>query len=95
MIMSESIRKDFPDWETPYKNQRVQTMSWYNENFGFDLEKELNESKIINNDNNDSIKFLNAIDSVEGYDFSNEDCVKFVHVLIENQKIKDFLSKRC
>jgi hypothetical protein len=92
MIMSESIRKDFPDWENLYKSQRVETMPWYNENFDFDLEKELDERKIVNKD---SIKFLKAIDSVEGYDFSNEDCVKFVHVLIENQKIKDFLSKRC
>ena len=41
-------RKDFPDWETLYKSQRVETMPWYNENFDSDLEKELDERKIIN-----------------------------------------------
>ena len=56
--MSESIRKDFPDWDTLYKSQRVETMPWYNENFDFDLEKELDERKIINNNNDDSKKFL-------------------------------------
>ena len=59
MIMSESIRKDFPDWDTLYKSQRVETMPWYNENFDFDLEKELDERKIIiNNNSDDSKKFL-------------------------------------
>jgi hypothetical protein len=47
--MSESIRKDFPNWETLYESQRVEAMSWYNESFDFDLEKELDERKIINN----------------------------------------------
>jgi SAM-dependent methyltransferase len=45
--MSES-GKDFPDWETLYKSQKVETMPWYNENFDSDLEKELDERKIIN-----------------------------------------------
>jgi SAM-dependent methyltransferase len=45
--MSES-GKDFPDWETLYKSQKIETMPWYNENFDSDLEKELDESKIIN-----------------------------------------------
>ena len=58
MIMSESVRKDFPDWDTLYKSQRVETMPWYNENFDFDLEKELDERKIIINNNDDSKKFL-------------------------------------
>ena len=58
MIMSESIRKDFPDWDTLYKSQRVETMPWYNENFDFDLEKGLDERKIIINNNDDSKKFL-------------------------------------
>jgi SAM-dependent methyltransferase len=40
--------KDFPDWETLYKSQKVETMPWYNENFDSDLEKELDERKIIN-----------------------------------------------
>jgi hypothetical protein len=43
--MSES-GKDFPDWETLYKTQRVETMPWYNENFDPDLDKELNARKI-------------------------------------------------
>jgi len=60
MIMSESNRKDFPDWENLYKSQRVETMPWYNENFDFDLEKELDERKIIiiNNNSDDSKTFL-------------------------------------
>jgi len=45
--MSES-RKDFPDWETLYKSQKVETMPWYNENFDSDLENELDERKISN-----------------------------------------------
>jgi cyclopropane fatty-acyl-phospholipid synthase-like methyltransferase len=49
--MSES-RRGFPDWEMLYKSQRVETMPWYNENFDSDLEKELDERKIINNNNN-------------------------------------------
>ena len=56
MIMSESIRKDFPDWDTLYKSQRVETMPWYNENFDFDLEKELDERKIIINNNTMIVK---------------------------------------
>jgi hypothetical protein len=38
---------------------------------------------------------LRAIDSVEGSDFSNEDFMKFVDVLIDNQKIKEFLTEQC
>src|SRR2546425_1670164 len=45
--MSES-GKDFPDWETLYKNQKIETMPWSNENFDSDLEKELDERRIIN-----------------------------------------------
>jgi hypothetical protein len=40
--MSQST-KDFPNWETLYKSQRVETMPWYNENFDSDLKKELDE----------------------------------------------------
>jgi hypothetical protein len=47
--MSES-EKDFPDWETLYKSQKIETMPWYNENFDSDLEKEFDERKIINVD---------------------------------------------
>ena len=58
MIMSESIRKDFPDWDNLYQSQRVETMPWYNENFDFDLEKEIDERKIINNNSDDRKTFL-------------------------------------
>jgi SAM-dependent methyltransferase len=44
-------RKGLPDWETLYKTQKVETMPWYNKNFDFDLEKELDERKIIDNTN--------------------------------------------
>jgi hypothetical protein len=37
MIMSESIRKDFPDWET-YTKVNGRDKAMYNENFDFDLE---------------------------------------------------------
>ena len=40
--------EDFPDWETLYKSEKIETMPWYNENFDSDLEKELDERKIIN-----------------------------------------------
>ena len=48
--MSDSIRKEFPDWETLYKNQRVETMPWYNENLDSDLQEELDERKISADD---------------------------------------------
>ncbi|MBV9176968.1 MAG: class I SAM-dependent methyltransferase [Nitrososphaeraceae archaeon] len=44
--MSDSIGKDFPDWETLYKNQRVETMPWYNENLDSDLQEELDKRRI-------------------------------------------------
>jgi hypothetical protein len=37
--------------ETLYESQRVEAMPWYNENFDFDLEKELDEN------NDDGKKF--------------------------------------
>ena len=47
MSESESTRKDFPDWENPYKSQSVETMPWYNERFDSDLERELDQRNII------------------------------------------------
>jgi SAM-dependent methyltransferase len=47
--MPDSTTKDFPDWENLYKNQNVETMPWYNENFDSDLERELDERKIVAN----------------------------------------------
>src|ERR671929_997786 len=40
------LSKDFPNWETLYKTQKVETMPWYNENLDFDLEEELDRRKI-------------------------------------------------
>ena len=42
------MSKDFPDWETLYKIQRVETMPWYNEILDSDLEDELARRKITN-----------------------------------------------
>jgi SAM-dependent methyltransferase len=41
------LSKDFPDWETLYKTQKVETLPWYNENLDSDLENELNQRNII------------------------------------------------
>jgi len=43
--MSENKRA-FPDWETLYKNQQVESMPWYNENLDADLEEEMERRKI-------------------------------------------------
>jgi hypothetical protein len=40
--------KDFPDWETLYKSQKIEAMPWYNENLDSDLENELDHRKITN-----------------------------------------------
>lgn len=40
--MAENIRS-FPDWETLYKSQQVESMPWYNETLDFDLELELDK----------------------------------------------------
>jgi SAM-dependent methyltransferase len=45
MFMDKS-RRSFPDWETLYKNQRVESMPWYSESLDPDLELELNRMKI-------------------------------------------------
>ena len=42
------MSKDFPDWETLYKSQKVETMPWYNENLDSDLEGELDRREITN-----------------------------------------------
>jgi SAM-dependent methyltransferase len=42
------LSKDFPDWETLYKTQKIETMPWYNENLDSDLENELDQRKITN-----------------------------------------------
>ena len=42
------MSKDFPDWETLYKIQKVETMPWYNEILDSDLDDELARRKITN-----------------------------------------------
>ncbi len=42
------LSKDFPDWETLYKTQKVETMPWYNDNLDSDLEEEVHRRKISN-----------------------------------------------
>jgi ubiquinone/menaquinone biosynthesis C-methylase UbiE len=37
--------KDFPDWNSLYSNQKVETMPWYNEQLDSDLEEELERRK--------------------------------------------------
>ena len=44
------LEKDFPNWETLYKSQKVETMPWFNENFDADLQRELDERKIDSDD---------------------------------------------
>jgi len=42
------LSEGFPDWETLYKSQKVETMPWYNQNLDPDLEDELDRRKIAN-----------------------------------------------
>ena len=44
--MPENSARIFPDWDNLYKNQKVQTMPWYNERLDRDLEEELERRKI-------------------------------------------------
>jgi ubiquinone/menaquinone biosynthesis C-methylase UbiE len=38
--------KNFPNWDSLYKSQNVESMPWYNENLDSDLEEELERRKI-------------------------------------------------
>ena len=38
---------------------------------------------------------LKAVESTEGSDFSNEDFSNLIDVLIDNQQVKEFLTKKC
>jgi hypothetical protein len=38
---------------------------------------------------------LNAVESIQGSGFSNEDLSKLVNTLIDNQQVKEFLGKKC
>ena len=44
--MRENSAKSFPDWDSLYRNEKVQTMPWYNESLDSDLEQELEKRKI-------------------------------------------------
>ena len=44
--MEEDARV-FPDWESLYQNQRIESMPWYNESLDADLESELEGRKIL------------------------------------------------
>jgi len=44
--LPENSVKSFPDWENLYRNEKVQTMPWYNEILDTDLEQELEKRKI-------------------------------------------------
>jgi SAM-dependent methyltransferase len=41
-----TTEKEFPDWNNLYKNQRVETIPWFNEKLDDDLKKELEERNI-------------------------------------------------
>ncbi|MFL6383328.1 MAG: hypothetical protein ACJ72S_18870 [Nitrososphaeraceae archaeon] len=49
---------------------------------------------IAKNALNDYYK-LKAVESTEGSDFSNEEFSKLVNALIDNQQVKEFLTKKC
>jgi hypothetical protein len=38
---------------------------------------------------------LKAVEAIEGSDFSNEDISQLADALIDNQQVKEFLSKKC
>jgi hypothetical protein len=38
---------------------------------------------------------LKAVESTEGSDFSHEEFSKLVNALIDNQQVKEFLTKKC
>ncbi|MGA7368461.1 MAG: class I SAM-dependent methyltransferase [Nitrososphaeraceae archaeon] len=40
-----SDSRSFPEWDSLYKSQRVETMPWYNEKLDSDLEEEISEQK--------------------------------------------------
>jgi hypothetical protein len=37
-LKMNSDSRGFPEWDSLYKNQRVETMPWYEENLDYDLE---------------------------------------------------------
>ena len=40
------LEKEFPDWDDLYKNQKVETMPWYNKDLDEDLKRELDRRRI-------------------------------------------------
>ena len=41
----DSDSRGFPEWDSLYKSQQVETMPWYNEKLDSDLEEEISEQK--------------------------------------------------
>jgi ubiquinone/menaquinone biosynthesis C-methylase UbiE len=41
----DSDSRSFPEWDSLYKSQQVETMPWYNEKLDSDLEEEISEQK--------------------------------------------------
>jgi SAM-dependent methyltransferase len=44
--LRENSAKSFPDWDSLYRNEKVQMMPWYYESLDADLEQELEKRKI-------------------------------------------------
>ncbi len=45
--MIDSNSRGFPEWDSMYKNQQVETMPWYNEKLDSDLEEEISKQKAL------------------------------------------------
>jgi hypothetical protein len=41
-----SDSRGFPEWDSLYKNQQIETMPWYEENLDYDLEEETSKQKL-------------------------------------------------
>ena len=93
------LSKDFPDWETLYKTQKVETMPWYNENLDSDLEEELHRRKITNGKFLDlgtgpatqAMRFAKRGFNVTGSDLS-EAAIKRARNVYANEKNVNFIA---
>jgi SAM-dependent methyltransferase len=87
------LSKDFPNWDTLYKSQKVETMPWYNENLDYDLEEELNRREISSGKFLDlgtgpgtqAIRLANRARNV----YANQKNVNFIVDDILNSKLKE------
>ena len=97
-IMSEHAGKNFPDWQNLYKNQSVETMPWYNENFDSDLEMELDERKIIANGGKKNSLTLVPVRQLRLYGSPKEALTLLVLIYLKLQLIEQeryMLMKKC